>query len=79
MRVVDSLTNTETEVHIMPHGWQIQSRSFRVTLAHLQGAIKGVLITKELIVVGNTVKPASIHQSLSNSYRLGPEMVWENK
>lgn len=63
----------------MTHGWQIQSHSLRFTLAHLQGAIKGILITKDLIMVGNTVKPASVHQSLSNSNRLGPEMVGENK
>lgn len=57
----------------------VRSKALWFPLAHLQGAIKGVLITEDLIVVGNTVKPAPVHQSLSNSNRLGPEIDGENK
>lgn len=41
-------------------------------ITHLKRAIQCILITENLIIMSNTVKPAPINQSLSNSNGLSP-------
>lgn len=40
---------------------------------HLEGAIEGVLVSEQLVMMSDTVQPAPIHQSLAYGYSLGPD------